>query len=320
MNGAVGGLFTQGGTLTGNAEVDLQANDLNNTGRIASAGLVNLAGWSLSNYNGGTIQGDLGVAINVSAASLGTNSAIESYYGPVDLAVISGLVNQGSIITNQNIVLAINGAFTNQGDIVAGNDVAIGAAGAIRNQQTVSAGRDLLVSAVDDAGNLYQIANQGGMFLAGNDARFNTSFFTNSTSGGLAEDTGWQHFAVIYPDGLHLAGKKWQGMHSGFKGRLSLELSLAMCANAGLAARGNDGLIGMIVGAVAAIVVTVLWWWSGIGLYLAGYMFGKMFPWYVLQSQFQALRFSLKAALAHSPLPAQSQRHVWTDDICSPSP
>jgi hypothetical protein len=34
----------------------------------------------------------------------------------------------------------------------------------------------------------------------------------------------------------------------------------------------------------------------------------KMFPWHLLQSQFQALRFSLKTALAHSPLPAQTQR------------
>jgi len=34
----------------------------------------------------------------------------------------------------------------------------------------------------------------------------------------------------------------------------------------------------------------------------------KMFPWHVLQSQFQALLFSLKATLAHSPLPAQSRR------------
>ena len=34
---------------------------------------------------------------------------------------------------------------------------------------------------------------------------------------------------------------------------------------------------------------------------------GKMFPWNVFQSQFQALGFSLKAALGHSPLPAQSQ-------------
>jgi hypothetical protein len=34
----------------------------------------------------------------------------------------------------------------------------------------------------------------------------------------------------------------------------------------------------------------------------------KMFPRHVLQAQFQALRFSLKAAFAHSPLAAQSQR------------
>src|SRR3979411_2186636 len=33
----------------------------------------------------------------------------------------------------------------------------------------------------------------------------------------------------------------------------------------------------------------------------------KMFPWNVFESQFQALRFSLKAALGHSPLLAQSQ-------------
>jgi hypothetical protein len=33
-----------------------------------------------------------------------------------------------------------------------------------------------------------------------------------------------------------------------------------------------------------------------------------MFPWYVLQSQFQAFWFSLKAALGHSPLSAQAQR------------
>jgi hypothetical protein len=135
FSGGVGGLFTQGGTLIGNAEVDLQANDLYNTGRIASTGLVNIAGWSLSNEDGGLIQGDLGVAIKVSAASLGTDSAIESYYGAVDLAVNSSLVSQGAIRTNQNIVLQINGAFTNQGDIVAGSDVAILAAGVIRNQQ-----------------------------------------------------------------------------------------------------------------------------------------------------------------------------------------
>src|SRR5260370_32079596 len=34
----------------------------------------------------------------------------------------------------------------------------------------------------------------------------------------------------------------------------------------------------------------------------------KMFPWNVLESQFQALGFSLKAAFGHSPLPAQSKR------------
>jgi hypothetical protein len=33
-----------------------------------------------------------------------------------------------------------------------------------------------------------------------------------------------------------------------------------------------------------------------------------MFPWNVLQSQFQAFWFSLKAALGHSPLSAQAQR------------
>jgi hypothetical protein len=44
----------------------------------------------------------------------------------------------------------------------------------------------------------------------------------------------------------------------------------------------------------------------------------KMFPWHVLQSQFQALRFSLKAAFAHSPLAAQSQRHGKKFFRCHP--
>ena len=33
-----------------------------------------------------------------------------------------------------------------------------------------------------------------------------------------------------------------------------------------------------------------------------------MFPWHVLESQFQAFGFSLKAALGYSPLPTQSKR------------
>src|SRR5271166_3141592 len=33
----------------------------------------------------------------------------------------------------------------------------------------------------------------------------------------------------------------------------------------------------------------------------------EMFPWQVLESQFQAFGFSLKAAFGHSPLPPQSQ-------------
>ncbi len=33
-----------------------------------------------------------------------------------------------------------------------------------------------------------------------------------------------------------------------------------------------------------------------------------MFSWDVLDSQFQAFGFTLKAALGHSPLPAQSKR------------
>ena len=33
----------------------------------------------------------------------------------------------------------------------------------------------------------------------------------------------------------------------------------------------------------------------------------EMFPWHVLESQFQAFRFSLEATFGHSPLPTQSQ-------------
>src|SRR5208282_2194745 len=44
-----------------------------------------------------------------------------------------------------------------------------------------------------------------------------------------------------------------------------------------------------------------------------------MFTWHVLESQFQAFRFSLKAAFGHSPLPTQSQCRGKKFLRCHPS-
>ena len=221
FQGKIGGTLTQGGTLAGNGEVQLDVNNLQNSGRIASAGDVQILAGNLGNE--GMIQGDLGVVLQAVSASFSINSTIEIYYGPVDIGIESALTNQGTITTNQNIFLQIGGAFTNQGNIVAGNNLQIAAAGQIENRQLISAGRDLLVSAADSNGNLYQIINRGGSFLAGNDARFDTSYFTNTTSGGLAEDTGWHHVAVLYPYGTHVG--KWQDVPSGYKDMLAFMLN-----------------------------------------------------------------------------------------------
>jgi filamentous hemagglutinin len=195
FQGKIGGTFTQGGWLAGNGQVALEVQNLANTGRIVSAGEVDILAGNLTNQ--GAIQGDLGVVLGSTTASFSTGSTIESYYGPVQIAIDSALTNQGTITTNQNIVLELGGAFINQGNIVAGNNIQIVAAGQIENDQLVSAGRDLQVSAADARGNLYQIINKGGSFIAGNDDRFDTSYFTNTTSGGVAIDTGWQHYASL---------------------------------------------------------------------------------------------------------------------------
>ena len=269
FQGKIGGTFTQGGTLIGNGEVQLDVNNLQNGGRIASAGDVEILAGTLGNQ--GTIQGDLGVVLESITASFPANSTIESYYGPVEIAVNSPLTNQGTITTNQNIVLQIGGAFTNQGNIVAGNNIQIVAAGQIQNSQLVSAGRDLQVSAIDSQGNLYQIINQGGSFIAGNDARFDTSYFTNTTSGGVAIDTGWQHYAVIYPDGTHVA--KWPGVPSGYKGVLAFMLNYVyeryFNGTAAIVTAGHDLLIDSARGGinqastiVAGDTVTLLGTWE----------------------------------------------------------
>ena len=141
FQGQIGRTFNQGGTLAGNGQVQLEVQNLENSGSIASAGAVQILAGNLGNQ--GTIQGDLGVTLQSTTASFSTGSTIESYYGPVQIAVDSALTNQGALTTNQDIVLQIGRAFTNQGNIVAGNNIEIVAAGQIQNSQLVSAGRDL---------------------------------------------------------------------------------------------------------------------------------------------------------------------------------
>jgi filamentous hemagglutinin family protein len=295
FNGVVAGTFTQAGTLTANGQVTLQAGVLVNTGNIASAGLVNLQGGGLD--NNGSILGDLGVSVNFAAAAFQVSSLIGSYYGPVDITVDSGLTNQGTIETNQNIVLDVNGQLINQGSVLAGNNVTVTAGGNIFNTGTVSGGNDLLVTAQDSSGKLYQISNLGGSFLAGDDARFNTSFFANVTSKGIQTDPGWGSVAVTYPYGLGIGRLMGQVdgtpiiASSGYDGRLALILgevdnrwfggtSSVVSAGGDLVINSSGGGINQASEIVAGGTATLTGTWDNQG---EGKLFGK--NWVVMYEE-----------------------------------
>ena len=276
--GNVAQTFTQAGTLVVNGQIQLYAGTLNNTGSIRTRVLA-VTGGTLT--NSGSILADLGSSIDFNQVILNTGSVIESLYGPVQIVAEQGtFTNAGTIAAGQDIVLQANGGgLTNSGQVLADNNVTIAALGQITNTGIVSAAEDLSVNAAG-----YEILNNGGEFLAGHDARLDAGSFVNTTSGG-GTDTGWEHYAVIYPDGTGI-GKGLPGGVSpphGYYGELALMLNYIRIINyqgpPGIVSAGNDLVINTINGGenqasqiVAGGTVTLTGSWQNVG---NGTYFGK---------------------------------------------
>jgi filamentous hemagglutinin family protein len=271
FQGAIAQTFTQAGTLTANGQIQLYAGTLDNAGSILTQVLA-LKGGTLT--NSGTILADLGVDAEFNLVTLVQGSTIESLSGPVQMVADQGtFTNAGTIASGQNIVLQANGGgLTNSGQVLAANDLSIVTAGQLTNTGTVSAGKDLAV----DAGSS-EILNQGGKFLAGNDARFDAGSLVNTTSGGET-DSGWQHYAVIYPDGTGI-GKGLPGgvvTSHGYYGELALMLNyirtIDYTGTPGIVSAGNDLVINTINGGqnqasqiVAGGTVSLTGSWQNVG-------------------------------------------------------